>query len=177
MAECLLTTGFAGLGCPPATPGGRNYIYLANLTEIDTWTPGTAGIYTNFTMVATEVIYKVEISKDTLDARDSLQGGDQDLGSYDQEVEFVIKSMSVAARNAVNSMNGPNMVAFVPTKNGEVFIMGKDIGMKMVTNDATLLGDSYGETVILKATQMPGKREFLDAGTMDTTIALFEAKL
>jgi hypothetical protein len=172
-----MTSGFSGLGCPPATPGAKQFVYFANLTEIDTWTAGATGIYSNFTMDAGTSLYKFEVSKDTMIYRESLQGGDQDLGSYNQEVEFMLKSMGIAARNAVDGINGPDIVAFVPTKNGEILIMGKDIGGKMITNDASTNQDEFGETVIIQATQMPNKRYHLLDTDVDTTIALLESKV
>lgn len=177
MANCLITQGFSGLGCPPATPGAKQFLYIANLNEITSWTAGATGIYEDFTMAGGTSVYKVEVSKDTMIGRESLQGGDQNLGSYNQEVEFMLKSMSINARNAVDAWNGPDIVAFVPTKNGEIFIMGKDIGCKMITNDASTEQDTFGETVVLQATQMPNKRFHLFDTDVDTTIALLESKV
>lgn len=177
MSNCLITTGFYGLGCPPATPGAKQFMYVANLSEIASWTAGATGIYSNFTMDSGASLYKFEVSKDTLIGRESLQGGDQSLGSYNQEVEFQLKSMSIDARNAVDLLNGPDLVAFVPTKNGEVLIVGKDIGARMITNDASTNQDEFGENVVLQATQMPNKRFHFFSSSVDATIALLESKV
>jgi len=177
MANCLITTGFYGLGCPPATPGAKQFMYLANLSEIASWTAGATGIYSNFTLDGGASLYKFEVSKDTLIGRASLQGGDQDLGRYNHEVAFQLKSLAIDSRNAVDTLNGPDLVAFVPTKNGEVLIMGKDIGCKMITNDSTTEQDTFGETVVLQATQMPNKPFHFFSVSVDATIALLESKV
>jgi hypothetical protein len=117
------------------------------------------------------------VSKDTLQLAEELQGAEESLGGYQQDVNFMLKSMSVATRNAVNALNGIDLVAFVPAKNGEIFIVGKDLGVKMMVNTSDTNQDAYGETVTLRATQMPEKRFHLDAGTTDATLALLESKV
>ena len=89
----------------------------------------------------------------------------------------MLKSMSIGSRNAVNDLNGTDLVAFVPTKQGEVLIIGKDLGCRMIENTASTATDAYGETVLLRATQMKEKRFHLDAGGIDATIALLESKI
>jgi hypothetical protein len=155
----------------------KQFAYLANLGEIASWTAGTEGIYTNFTMDAGKGLLRFEIKKDSGIFRETLEGGDQDLGSYNQEYEAMIASLSTDARNFVDNTNGPDFVVFAPTKNGRVFVLGKDIGAKLVENEASSEQDGYGERILFRATQMPQKRfELLDTDT-DTTIALLEAKV
>ena len=174
---CLLTSNYAGVNCPKPTPGARQVVYFANLTEITAWDAGTTGIYTDFDLEVGASLYRFETSKDTLIGLETLTGAEEDQGSYDQEVQLMVKSMSVSARNAVNDLNGTDLVAFVPTKQGEVLIIGKDLGARMVVNDASTASDAYGEAVTLRATQMKDKRYHLDAGGIDATLALLEAKV
>jgi hypothetical protein len=174
---CLLTSSYAGVDCPKPTPGARRVVYFANLSEIATWTAGTTGVYTNFSLVSGASLYSFETSKDTLIGRETLEGAEEDQGAYNQEVELMIKSMSIGSRNAVNDINGTDLVAFVPTKQGEVLIMGKDLGCRMVVNEASTATDAYGESVTLRATQMKEKRFHLNAGGIDATIALLESKI
>jgi hypothetical protein len=177
MGACVGTLGYGGVSCPPETPGMKQFAYLANLGEIASWTAGTEGIYTNFTMDAGKGLLRFEIKKDSGIFRETLEGGDQDLGSYNQEYEAMIASLSTDARNFVDNTNGPDFVVFAPTKNGRVFVLGKDIGAKLVENEASSEQDGYGERILFRATQMPQKRfELLDTDT-DTTIALLEAKV
>lgn len=174
---CLLSSNYAGVDCPKPTPGARRVVYFANLSEIATWTAGTTGVYTDFTLTSGASLYSFETSKDTLGFNEVLEGADQDQGAYNQNVELMIKSMSINARNAVNDLNGTDLVAFVPTKQGEVLIVGKDLGCRMLVNEANTNADAYGESVTLTATQMKEKRFHLDAGGIDATIALLESKV
>lgn len=174
---CLLTSNYAGVNCPKPTPGARQVVYFANLTEIDSWDPGSAGVFTDFDLASGASLYRFETSKDTLVGLETLVGAAEDQGSYDQDVQLMIKSMSIGARNAVNDLNGTDLVAFIPTKQGEVLIMGKDLGCRMIENAASTATDAYGENVTLRATQMKEKRYHLDAGGIDATLALLEAKV
>lgn len=177
MAACTYTLGYGGVSCPPETPGVKQFAYAANLNEIASWTAGADGIYTSFTMDGGKGLYRFEIKKDSGIMREVLEGGEESLGSYNQDFEFMIASLSADARNFVDSLNGPDGVFFVPSKNGRVFILGKDIGCRMVENEATTEQDGYGERVVVRATQMPQKRyELFDTDT-DTTIAALEAKV
>ena len=175
--NCLLEQNHTITACPPPTAGGRQFVYLANLSEVTTWTPGDPGEYSDFTLASGASLYKYEVSKDTLQLAEELQGAEESLGGYQQDVNFMLKSMSVATRNAVNALNGIDLVAFVPAKNGEIFIVGKDLGVKMMVNTSDTNQDAYGETLTLRATQMPEKRFHLDAGTTDATLALLESKV
>lgn len=177
MGACLGTLGYGGVSCPPATPGMKQFAYLANLSEIASWTAGADGIYTNFTMDSGTGLLRFEIKKDSGIFRETLQGGDQDLGSYDQEYEAMIASLSTEARNFVDNTNGPDFVLFAPSKNGEIFIVGKDIGAKLVENEATSEQDGYGERILFRSTQVPQKRFELKQTDTDTTIALLEGKV
>jgi len=56
-------------------------------------------------------------------------------------------------------------------------IMGKDIGCKMITNDSTTEQDTFGETVVLQATQMPNNPFHFFSVSVDATIALLESKV
>ena len=89
----------------------------------------------------------------------------------------MIASLSTTARNFVNDKNGPDFVIFAPSKNGSVFIVGKDIGTKLVENEASTSQDAYGERILFRATQMPQKRHELFNTDVDTTIAALEAKV
>lgn len=177
MSACTLTLGFQGVSCPPETAGGKQFAFLGNLSEIASWTAGASGIYSDVTFDSGKGLYRFEVKKDSMIFRETLQGGDQSLGSYDQDLEIMIASLGTDARNFVDSLNGPDIVAFVPLKNGKVLILGKDIGCNMVENEASSEQDAYGERVVLRATQMPEKRfEFFDTD-VDTTIAKLEAKV
>ena len=174
--DCLLTSGFNGIECNSSNPGAKTFVYFANESEIVSYTAGaTESVYTAITFDAGKGLSRYEVAKDTLIFRESLQGGEEDLSSYNFEVEFNIKSMGVAARNAVQDLNGPNLVAIVPTKNGEFIIAGKGEGMKILTNDATTDTDGYGETVVLQVTQMREKRSFIELSTEALTQALLES--
>ena len=176
--DCLLTSGFSGIECNSSNPGAKTYVFFANESEIASYTAGSVdGLYTNITFDAGKGLSRYEVAKDSLVFRESLQGGEEDLSSYNFEVEFNIKSMGVGARNAVQDLNGPNIVAIVPTKNGEFIIAGKGEGMKILTNEATTAQDSYGETVVLQVTQMSEKRSFILDTDEATTLALLEAKV
>ena len=174
---CLLQSNYAGVDCPKPTPGARRVVYFANLSEITTWTAGTTRVYTDFTLASGASLYSFETSKDTLVWREILNGAAEDQGAYDQSVDLMIKSLSVGARNAVNDLNGTDLVAFVPTKQGEVKIVGKDLGARMFENEGSTATDAYGERVVLTATQMKEKSYHLDAGGIDATIALLESKI
>jgi hypothetical protein len=174
---CLLTSSYDGVDCPKPTPGARRVVYFANLSETTTWTAGATGIYTNFTLASGASLYSFETSKDTLVGSEALVGALEDQGAYDQDVALMLKSMSIGSRNAVNDLNGTDLVAFVPTKQGEVLIIGKDFGCRMIENTASTATDAYGETVLLRATQMKEKRFHLDAGGIDATLALLESKI
>lgn len=89
----------------------------------------------------------------------------------------MIASLSTEARNFVDNTNGPDFVLFAPSKNGEIFIVGKDIGAKLVENEATSEQDGYGERILFRSTQMPQKRFELKQTDTDTTIALLEGKV
>jgi hypothetical protein len=176
--DCLLTSGFNGVACANSNPGAKTFVYFANESEIVSYTSGTPdGVYTAITFDAGKGLSRYEVAKNTLIGRESLQGGEQDLSSYNHEVEFNIKSMGPEARNAIQDLNGPNMIAIVPTKNGEFIVLGKDVGMKILTNDATTDTDGYGETVVLQATEMPEKRSFIFVTSSDLTLAYLESKV
>ena len=177
--SCILERNYDFTDCPKETSGGRQFLYLANLNEITAWTGvmGNEGAFSDFTLSGGSSLYKYEVSKNTLQLLEELQNADQDLGSYQQDANFMIKSLSVDTRNAINALNGIDLVAFVPLKNGQVHILGKDLGVRMVVNTADSNADAYGENVTLRATEMPEKRFLLIAGTPDQTIALLEGKI
>ena len=174
--NCLLEVGFSGIACSVSNPGARTFVYFANESEITSYTAGTGdGVYDAIVFEPGAGLHRYEIAKDTLIARESLQGGEDDLSSYNHECEFRIKSMGVDARNAVQDLNGPQMIAIVPTKNGEFILLGKDNGMTVITNDSTTDTDGYGETVILQSTENSEKRSFILDTDEATTLALLES--
>lgn len=175
MSACEKTLGYGGVSCPPATAGMTQVVYFANLNDISSWTAGATGLYTDVTMKATKGLYRFEIKKDSGRFHETLQGAEESLGSYDQDYEAMIASMSITARNAVDDSNGPDLVIFAPSKSQEVFIVGKDLGARMVENEADTNQDAYGERMIFRATQMREKRVHLLDTDYDTTIALLES--
>jgi hypothetical protein len=174
--DCLLEDGFSGIACGVSNPGARTFVYFANESEIVSYTSGTPdGVYTAITFTGGAGLHRYEVAKDTLYALDSLQGGDVDLSSYNHEAGFNIKSMGAAARNAVQDLNGPQMIAIVPTKNGEFILLGKDNGLKILTNDGDTRSDNYGETVVLQSTENSEKRSFIFVTDEDATLAYLES--
>ena len=174
--NCLLEDGFSGIDCHDSNPGARTFVYFANESEIVSYTGDTdTGVYTAITFTGGAGLHRYEIAKDTLYALDSLQGGDVDLSSYNHEVGFNIKSMGVLARNAIQDLNGPQMIAIVPTKNGEFLLMGKDNGLKILTNEGDTRSDNYGETVVLQSTENDEKRSFVFVTDEDATLAYLES--
>lgn len=175
--NCLLENNYTLTNCPKETAGARAFLYLANLSEVESWTAGDPGEYTDFDLASGASLYKYEVSKDTLQFLEELQGAEEDLGGFQQDVNFMLKSLNLQTRNALNSLNGIDTVAFVPLKNGIIFIVGKDLGCRMVVNTTDSAAENYGETVTLRATQMPEKRFILDAGSTTQTLALLESKV
>lgn len=174
--DCLLEDGFSGIACHDSNPGARTFVYFANESEIVSYTAGVGdGVYSAITFTGGAGLHRYEVAKDTLYGLDSLQGGDVDLSSYNHEVGFNIKSMGVAARNAIQDLNGPQMIAIVPTKNGEFLLMGKDNGLKILTNEGDTRADNYGETVVLQSTENDEKRSFILDTDEDTTLAYLES--
>lgn len=175
VANCAIDTAFSGVSCADrGTPGMKTYAYFANFDEITGWT-GSGSVNTAVTFASGAGFYRVEIKKDSGRFHETLQNGDSDLTSYDQDYEFMIASLASGARDFIDGLNGPNMVCFLPSKDENVYVIGKENGVKMVENEADTNTDSYGERVILRATQSTSKREYLLVTDFDGTISYLEA--
>lgn len=174
MPECELTIGYNGVACPPESAGMKEYAYAVDKDNIATWTATSAGLYSAFTLKTGAELIRFEIKKDSGRFHETLQGAEESLGSWDQDYEAMIASLSTSARNFMNSLNGPNMVVFAPTKSNTVLIIGKQNGARMVENEADSNSDAYGERFIVRATGENEKRNQLLDTNFDDTIAFLD---
>lgn len=174
---CEKTLGYGSGPCDIATAGMTQLAFMANLRTITAWTAGATGIYTDFTLAPGSGFFQVEIKKDSGRMHETLEGAEESLGSYTQDYEMVLSSLGVEARNFMDDNNGADLVLFVPSKNEEVFILGKDLGCRMVENEADSNSDAYGERAIFRATQMRQKRYFLLDTNYEDTITLLQGKV
>lgn len=179
MANCLLDTAFAGVACADrGTPGSYDEIWIGNREEL-TVTKGTTsdeGLLTDITFDSGTGWYRFKCKKNSVVPSETLNGGEEDLISYQQQVEFHIASVSQAARNAIDALGGPDLVVVVRTK-GDVFkVIGTDGGARMVENEETAAADGFGNRVVIRADEEPTKMyQYLDTDTATTVAALASA--
>lgn len=152
MAQCLADTAFAGVECGGSTPGAYDEVWIGNRSEL-TVTEGTGadlGYVTDITFDSGAGWYRFKCKKGSVVFRESMQGGEEDLVAWQPEIEFMLASNTQAARNAVNSLGGPDLVAVCRGKGDTFHIIGIESGARLVTNEASSAADAFGNQVIIR---------------------------
>lgn len=175
MAQCLLDTAFAGVECGGATPGAYDEVWIGNRSEI-TVTEGTVaneGLVTAVTFDSGAGWYRFKAKKGSVIFRESMQGGEEDLVAWQPEIEFMLASNTQAARNAVNALGGPDLVAVCRGKGDTFHIIGIESGARLVTNEASTAADAFGNQVIIRELNNEKKALlYLDTDVATTLAAL-----
>ena len=175
MAQCeLLTGGFlAGEdNCNQVAAGVyHNRIWLANLDEITAWTAtSTDNQYDAITFAAGQGLFALKLDKDSVIWREEY---DPETKSYYQEFTGKIADLGITARNFMESLGGPDMVAILELKAGVFKIIGKDAGAKLFTHVGSSDQAEVGNVFSIRAENMDEPcPHFLDTDESDTLATL-----
>lgn len=176
MANCLLDTAFAGVGCGESTPGAYDEVYIANKSEI-TLTKGTGaneGIVTAVTFASGKGWYRAKAKKNSVVFSEAFSG-DGDIVSFAPQVEFMIASNAQDARNFVDALGGPDLVVVARGKGDTFHVVGVDSGARMVENEATSAADGFGNRIVIRAVDEANKSWLYLDTDVATTVAALEA--
>ena len=175
MAQCeLLTGGFlAGEdNCNQVAAGVyHNRIWLANLDEITAWAASsTENQYDAITFAANQGLFALKLDKDSVIWREEY---DPETKSYYQEFTGKIADLGITARNFMESLGGPDMVAILELKAGVFKIIGKDSGAKLFTHVGSSDQAEVGNVFSIRAENMDEPcPHFLDTNEATTLVTL-----
>lgn len=175
MAACAVVDGYKQNTCPLPTPGAYQTLYIANLSDITGWTgSGVDNEYEAITFGAGKGLYKYQVQRDSVILRNEKQEEENGAINYTQEATFKILDMSIAARNAIDGMNGVDVVVIGRTKAGTFEIVGFDNGARLAVHVSSTESADLGHMVTIRAINQPGPtKHFLDTN-VTTTLALLE---
>jgi hypothetical protein len=153
--------------------GGLNKLYLANISEIDSYTDTDPldCIINAIVMVATEVFFVNEFDKNTGSATQELQvnNGQKFVA---QTVSFSVASNNAALTCLLKDLSLGTIVAITEDRKGERKIMGRINGLEasvMTLNSGAADADYSGMTVTLTGSE-PEWAEILDPAFDISTI-------
>jgi hypothetical protein len=172
---CLQTAGLAsGSACPPPKTGlVEGQIWLGNWSEI-TFTGGTNKLYTDITMASTKVLFRVNVHNKGLDLTDTFEENETTgARKWPTRMPFRILDRSAAAAAFVEGL-GTELVAFIVSKSGKVFVAGSDAPLRLVENTAGFGDENFGESVVLGNDEGSKPYQLLDTD-LATTIATLVA--
>lgn len=177
MANCAITDGYRQDTCPLPTPGAYQTLYIANLDDIVSWGAGTtAGEKDSITFAATKGLYKFQVQRDSVILRDEKQEEENGAINYTQEATFKILDMSLTARDAVDAMNGVDVVVIGRTKADTFEICGYDNGARLAINVRSTEAADLGHLITIRAINQPGlMKHFYDGTSVASTITLLES--
>lgn len=179
MPACSLLTGGFLAGednCNQVAAGVyHNRLWLSNLDEITSWTVGaTPNEYTDIVFTATNGLFALKLDKDSVIWREEY---DKETKSWYQEMSGKIADLGINARNFIETLAGPDIVAVLELKAGVFKVIGKDSGAKLFTHVGTSDQAEVGNMFSLRAENMsePSAHFFdTDESTTLSTLAGYE---
>lgn len=168
----LLTGGYQQPECANDTAGvWHNRIWLATLSEVLGWTASAnPGEYEDVTFGAGDGFFELVVEKDTAIWSN---GYDEPSKSFFQSFSFRLPSLSLAARNFLQSTKGVDMVLITHLKAGVFEIVGKDSGCQLFSLEGSSDGENVGYSVEFRAQQMDElSPHFLDTDVTTTLTTL-----
>ena len=156
MPACsLLTGGFlAGENnCNQVAAGVyHNRIWLANLDEIVSWsTSSTENQYDAITFEAGQGLFALKLDKDSVIWSEEY---DPETKSWYQEFSGKVADLGITARNFMESLAGPDIVAILELKAGVFKIIGKDRGAKLFSHVGSSDQAEVGNMFSIRAENM-----------------------
>ena len=171
---CAITDGYKQNTCPLPTPGAYQTLYLANFADIVTYAAtANANEFDAITFGSGLGLYKFQVQRDSVIAREEKQEEENGAINYTQEATFKILDMGIEARNRVDEMNGVDLVAIIRTKADTWEIIGKDNGARLAVNVRSTESADLGHLVTLRAINQPSlAKQFFDTDVATTLTTL-----
>lgn len=170
---CAITDGIGRPACPGETPKCFDTFWLANRDDIASFTT-TGNLITAFTFKASKGFYQVTAKKGSVRAYE--ERADDTSINITQAVDFRLEDLSSDARDFVQGLNGPNLLAVVHTKGGKFIVVGYNDGAQMLVNTMDTETEELGEFVTLRETECDEKTRRYLITDEDTTVAALVAK-
>ena len=170
---CLITDGMGRPACPGETPKCFDTFWLANRDEIASFTL-TGNLITAFTFDAGKGFYQVTGKKGSIRAYE--ERADGSAVSYTQAVDFRLEDLSPEARDFVQQLNGPSLLAVVHTKGGKFIVIGYNDGGELQVNTMDTETEELGEFCTIRETECDEKTRRYLITDEDTTVAALVAK-
>jgi hypothetical protein len=177
MSACsLLTGGFlAGENnCNQVAAGVyHNRIWLANLEEILAWgSSATPNQYDALTFGAGDGLFALKLDKDSVIWREEY---DPETKSWYHEFSGKVADLGITARNFIESLAGPDIVAILELKAGVFKIIGKDAGAKLFSHVGTSDQAEVGNMFSIRAENMSEPCPHFWDTNESTTLALLQS--
>lgn len=172
MPQCeLLTGGFiAGENnCSQVAAGVyHNRIWLGNLDEITAWSgTATPNQYDDITFDGANGLFALKLDKDSVIWREEY---DPETKSWYQEFSGKVADLGISARNFIDSLAGPDIVAILELKAGVFKIIGKDSGAKLFSHVGSSDQAEMGNTFSIRAENMANPCPHFFDTDEDTTL-------
>jgi hypothetical protein len=140
--------------------GGISNLYLANESDVVSWTPGTTGVYTAVVMDGGALFYEFGFQDFTGEFREN--GAPTENGCAQvitQEIEATFPCNTVAVRNALEELFSSvccGVIAIVKKFDGTMWVVGEldKRHLKFLSSTGTsgkALSDSQQTTLVLQA--------------------------
>mgnify|MGYP000166697586 CR=1 FL=1 len=159
-------------GCNQVAAGVyHNRLWLGNLNEITAWVADTVeNQYTDITFVAGEGLFAYRLSKDSVKWREEY---DPQTKSWYQEFSGKIEDLGIEARNTIEQLAGPDIVAVLELKAGVFKIIGKDSGARLFSHIGSSDAADVGNQFSIRAENMSEPcPHFLDTDENTTLLTL-----
>lgn len=153
--NCKISHPISG-ACDTNVSGVRR-VAFANFSEDYVFTHSSGGCEIDTVDLGTEKVYEVSIMDGTGVATSTLTaGGNTDSKYFQHSVGGTIGHLDCNLLDDYKSWALAHLVAFVQTKNGEVFVFGADNGLAATTFEyttGTAEGDASGVAFVLEGAQ------------------------
>jgi hypothetical protein len=172
MSCSLITSGILA-SCDKQIPGIKR-VYLANYSEVASYTLGANNVVTAITMSPnTAKFKKFEFAKETGSAGSTVNSDvPNGLLSFTHTITLQFTKLEQSKRNTIALMALANLVAIVETNDGKYWLFGKNNGLQLSEGSSatgTSSSDFSGYTLTLTA-QEPELELEVDSTVIPTII-------
>jgi len=139
--SCLITQGFTK-DCRDSV-GGIRTVYLANWSEIDSYTESDGEI-SAITMSSGSNFYEYELRRQTSNFTETYEGSEE-AGTlfHQQDVTIQLTRLEVAKRNEIYLIAKTDVVLVAEDNNGNQLLFGKENGLTISGNSTS--GTAFGD--------------------------------
>jgi hypothetical protein len=159
-----------------AAPGiERDKLWVGNKEDIASFASTVTGEIDVITMVATKVLFKIDVHKNSAMFKEELVSGEDAAPFYNQTLTAKIISTDTATMTAIEDMVDVDLVFITKLKSGKFKVVGEHGGVKLTLNEydtGKVAGDAVGDMLEWTGTNNGKARFFFDTSEATSEVTL-----